>query len=401
MDKLVTNGDVDGLVGLMGHLLSQEGRHNVLESLPRKITGLWGDADDEHKSEGWLLHNWLNIREEEEVTLALSHEKLQSFTTRALELLAERRSSYARLDVELRHVLARVLFDNAEYVESAKVLTVAVSTATDSGGFTDQEITEMCVRVAQGFLSEGMTSQAGTFVNKAQGPSHGATEEHTKVRFKVVKAQVLDAQKEFYNAAHIYFQLSQPSPEITPEDNMAMLDRAVTCVLLAKSGARGRDLLMGSIYRDERVADIEHFKYVVFEAVFRDRLLRWDADGPLRRFEASLEDHQKADYGDGTTVLSRAINEHNMLAASRVYKNIRFSELGTLLGVDAESAEAIASKMVMEGRLQASIDQVDSMLHFDAGAEALSTWDEHIKHLCLEVNSVAMDAAKRFPALAP
>lgn len=32
--------------------------------------------------------------------------------------------------------------------------------------------------------------------------------------------------------------------------------------------------------------------------------------------------------GDGFTILEKAIVEHNMVAASKVYDNIRFAELG-------------------------------------------------------------------------
>tara|TARA_B100000795_G_scaffold127160_1_gene94806 strand:- start:385 stop:504 length:120 start_codon:yes stop_codon:yes gene_type:complete len=34
-------------------------------------------------------------------------------------------------------------------------------------------------------------------------------------------------------------------------------------------------------------------------------------------------------------VLERAVIEHNMLAASKLYNNISFEQLGALLGIDA------------------------------------------------------------------
>jgi COP9 signalosome complex subunit 4 len=55
---------------------------------------------------------------------------------------------------------------------------------------------------------------------------------------------------------------------------------------------------------------------------------------------------------DGSTVLERAVVEHNLAAASRLYLNIYFAELGALLGVPAERAEAVASRMIAENRLQ-------------------------------------------------
>ena len=44
--------------------------------------------------------------------------------------------------------------------------------------------------------------------------------------------------------------------------------------------------------------------------------------------------------------------DHNLAAASKLYNNIYFTELGQLLGCSEEQAEATASQMVMEDRLQ-------------------------------------------------
>lgn len=69
-------------------------------------------------------------------------------------------------------------------------------------------------------------------------------------------------------------------------------------------------------------------------------------------FAEQLRSHQCAITTDGTTVLERAVIEHNLAAASKLYNNIYFSELGQLLGCTPEKAESTASKMVMEDRLK-------------------------------------------------
>ncbi len=69
-------------------------------------------------------------------------------------------------------------------------------------------------------------------------------------------------------------------------------------------------------------------------------------------FAEQLRPHQCAITTDGTTVLERAVIEHNLAAASKLYNNIYFSELGQLLGCTPEKAESTASKMVMEDRLK-------------------------------------------------
>ena len=68
-------------------------------------------------------------------------------------------------------------------------------------------------------------------------------------------------------------------------------------------------------------------------------------------FAEGLQQHQKARTADGSTVLERAVVEHNLAAASRLYNNIYFAELGPLLGVPPATAESIAARMIAEKRL--------------------------------------------------
>lgn len=56
--------------------------------------------------------------------------------------------------------------------------------------------------------------------------------------------------------------------------------------------------------------------------------------------------------------MDRAVTEHNLLAASKLYNNITFSELGALLQISPAKAEKIASQMITEGRMNGYIDQV-------------------------------------------
>ena len=71
----------------------------------------------------------------------------------------------------------------------------------------------------------------------------------------------------------------------------------------------------------------------------------------VESFSQNLKEHQKAITPDGSTVLEKAVIEHNLLAASRLYNNIYFSELGQLLGVQPDKAERIAARMIAEKRL--------------------------------------------------
>ena len=49
-------------------------------------------------------------------------------------------------------------------------------------------------------------------------------------------------------------------------------------------------------------------------------------------------------------VLERAVIEHNMLAASKLYTNISFEQLGALLGIEATKVSALAGSRAHGGR---------------------------------------------------
>ena len=72
----------------------------------------------------------------------------------------------------------------------------------------------------------------------------------------------------------------------------------------------------------------------------------------MESFSQGLKSHQKAVTADGTTVLEKAVIEHNLAAASRLYNNIYFAELGQLLGVSPDQAEIVACRMIAEERLK-------------------------------------------------
>lgn len=92
----------------------------------------------------------------------------------------------------------------------------------------------------------------------------------------------------------------------------------------------------------------------------------------VREFEGELAEHQKAKLAidrrsmpmdddaddDGVSegrkgaesILDRAVMEHNVLACARVYDNIHFEGLGSLLDLRPAAAEAMARTMIEQGR---------------------------------------------------
>ena len=70
-----------------------------------------------------------------------------------------------------------------------------------------------------------------------------------------------------------------------------------------------------------------------------------------------------------STVLDRAVMEHNLLSSSKIYNNITFAGLGALLDLTPGAAETMARKMIEQKRLRASIDQVERLIWFEARAD--------------------------------
>ena len=158
---------------------------------------------------------------------------------------------------------------------------------------------------------------------------------------------------------------------------------AVTCAVLAPAGPN-RSRVLASLYRDERTSELP--TYNILSKMFLDHILR---PAEVREFEKTLKPHQLAkiaissndmlasvsqdsgnDYSTSSrtgpsTVLDRAVMEHNLLASSKIYNNITFSGLGALLDLTPGAAETMARKMIEQGRLKASIDQVDRLIWFD------------------------------------
>ena len=166
---------------------------------------------------------------------------------------------------------------------------------------------------------------------------------------------------------------------------------AVTCAVLAPAGPN-RSRILASLYRDERSAELPTFN--VLSKMFLDHILR---PAEIHEFEKTLKPHQVAKIAISSnyrlsavaddeeeaasadepvstrrgpsTVLDRAVMEHNLLASSKVYNNITFRGLGTLLDVTPGAAETMARKMIEQGRLKGTIDQVEKLISFDVGGE--------------------------------
>jgi COP9 signalosome complex subunit 4 len=100
------------------------------------------------------------------------------------------------------------------------------------------------------------------------------------------------------------------------------------------------------------------------------------------------------------TILQKSIVEHNMIAASRIYCNIRLKELQMVLRLDnARLAEQVACRMIAEGRLRGSIDETLGIVTFlgsgdDIADGAGAGTEASIAQICQQVSDGATAAEK-------
>ncbi len=87
----------------------------------------------------------------------------------------------------------------------------------------------------------------------------------------------------------------------------------------------------------------------------------------IKSFEEELETHQKAMTTDNYTVIQKAILEHNIIAISKLYNNISFTQLGNLLEIQKAKAEILVANMIAEHRIRATLDQLKDIIYFESG----------------------------------
>ncbi|KAG0654147.1 hypothetical protein C6P46_001957 [Rhodotorula mucilaginosa] len=314
---------------------------------------------------------------------------------KSIELLQPRVTSFEEEICTLREQYADLLEQDEEFPEAARVL---IGIPLESGSRPDEYKLRVYIRIVRLFLEEEDSTSADTYFNRASLIAHCAKDLETKIAFKLCQARMFDYSRRFAEAGSKYHELSYV-PELAEEERMHALGAAIVCAVLAPAGPI-RARLLASLFRDERSVQSEH--YSILYKMFLDQMIR---PAEVAQFASKLATHQlaqlpptqaiviaddaEAEVGKKgpETVLDRAMMEHNVLAASRVYNNIAFKGLGLLLGLKPSAAEAMARTMIQQKRLKATIDQIDNLIIFEV--------DTHEGGGDAAVSNVAAQAAAR------
>lgn len=326
------------------------------------------------------------------------------------DVLENQTASFEEQNAVVREILATGYEEEEEWTKAAQALQ-GIQLDSTQRQVPDLVKVQTWIRILRCYLEDDDTVSADAALNKIKNSTaalqvlQDSPELH--LHYQLSQARILDSQKSFLNAAAEYLNVSF-SRSIAEEDRLQSLSAAIKTAILAPAGPQ-RNKMLGRLYKDERAVETQ--EYGILEKMFLDRLL---SAQEIDTFAASLLPHQLAITADGSTVLSKAVIEHNLLAASRIYENISTAALADILGLKeskdgtpAEKAEDYAARMIEQGRLRAEIDQIDLVIHFEAvsglpltgAARDLRLWDLAVQGLVEDVERYAADASEAFPNL--
>ncbi|KAL6873116.1 hypothetical protein J3F83DRAFT_732105 [Trichoderma novae-zelandiae] len=324
---------------------------------------------------------------------------------RTLDKLAAQPSSFFDAAAAIYELLATAHENNDDFVDAARALA-EIPLDSSQRKVSDEDKARVWVRIVRDYLEVGDDTAADVYVNKLKNIMHTVSDPDLNLHFRLSQARIQDAKRDFLFAAQRYHEISF-FPAVAEDERLHTLGMAVKCAILAPAGPM-RSRILGRLYKDERSAQLAEFG--ILEKMFLDRLL---SPAEVDTFAEGLQPHQLATTADGSTVLAKAVVEHNLLGVSRLYNNIRFDALGSLLGLDAAKAEETTARMIEQGRLVGRMDQLDGTVWFQGGEASgqkgsrradlvankeMRRWDANVEGLAEDVESVINSLQKEFPA---
>ncbi|CAG8984219.1 hypothetical protein HYALB_00004202 [Hymenoscyphus albidus] len=322
----------------------------------------------------------------------------------ALEIIQAQASSFEEQNAQIRELMASAYEDDEDYQAAARVLA-GIPLESSQRKWTNEDKVKFWIRITRNYLEVDDTTLAEQYLNKAKNLIYTVEDNDLNLHFKLSQARIQDARRNFLAATQGYQDISI-MPVVTEDERLHTLSMAIKCAVLAPAGPL-RSRALGRLYKDERAATLE--EYPILEKMFLDRLL---SPEEVAKFAEGLAPHQLAKTSDGSTVLAKAVVEHNLRGASRMYNNIGFDALGLLLGLDADKAEDTTARMIEQGRLVGRIDQVERVIWFEGGeatgekgsgraegvvGKELRRWDANVQGLTEEVEKVTSELQLRYP----
>ncbi|GJD07627.1 COP9 signalosome complex subunit 4 [Galdieria sulphuraria] len=346
------------------------------------------------------LYEWITLVTEEDITIhgvrqlisqflqvskELPLETQKSLLSLLLERTEARSLNSEELNIQVRETLSK-LYETLGDFSSAARLLIQIPLEGSSRNTNDDYKVKTLIQIANLLFLSGDVSSAESYLNRASAGLAVTDRDDLKYAFKVCHTRILEAKGKFSEAAWHYYELSQRSlnPEVMETNAqygyLDFLNHAVICAIVSPAGPQ-RSRILAALFRDDRTHSLISFE--MLQAVYMDRLLR----RPHREtFARLLNEYQFYPFQvDGKDIFEQSFMEHNLLAVSKIYSNIKLDQLGNLLQISSDEAESLAAKMIYEGRLMGTIDQVNRLVEFEHSVEIVQ-WDARLESFCQEVD---------------
>ena len=286
-----------------------------------------------------------------------------------------------------RLVLAQLREQQGELEEAAQEFA---QVGEADAGLLESERALVYVRLTSLHLRLGQLAVAEMWSNRARAKD---TREHMaeaqERAFARCCVELDELQRRFIAASSGYYKLD-------------MLEKAVACITLAYldpkvSDARmenARVRLLSRLASDDRVlrSALGH----VMRLLAGERLLRAEREA-LLPFVAPQHLQPQDEEDGGLSVFDAAIVEHNIFALSGLFRNISLDELGSLLGVTAARVEGVAMRMIVDGRLSGSLDQLQERLFFISADSVIQERDSKIAASCALLRAASAIISDKYP----
>ncbi|KAJ9083103.1 hypothetical protein DSO57_1038059 [Entomophthora muscae] len=257
---------------------------------------------------------------------------------------------------------------------------------------------------------------AGAYVNRTTAIIDPVKDGDENILFKTCQARILDSNRSFQKAAWKYFELSC-IPAVSEDDRMVALAQSMKCIVLAEAGPQ-RSRFLATIYKDERSPKVEPKDLFTFiEYLYLDRMISTNLK---REFATHLAPHHLAQLSDGSSLLDKAVVEHNIVCCSRFYRTVYFDQLASILDISQSKVELIVGKLVADGNLSATLDQIEGLISFheidpkddskekDEDSVAIADicdpvmtlsrdWDEHISSVGTHLEDIFYLLRSKYP----
>ena len=312
----------------------------------------------------------------------------------ALRALESRVVSFEEQDATIRELLADSFQGRGDYIEAAKVLQ-GIQLESSQRKILDDTKVRTWIRICRLYLEEDDPTSAESYLNRAKNLLYRVNDREIRLTFQLSHARISDSRRKFLDASQAYHAVSL-FPALAEDERNKVLSQAIICAVLAPAGPQ-RSRALGNLFKDERSA--QQGEFAILENMFLDRFI---SPTEVDKFANGLAPHQVAKTSDGSTVLAKAVIEHNLLGVSRLYNNIGLAELGTILGLDTDRVEEYASRMLEQGRLNGTIDQIRGVIFFHAredsstiktvnrvlGLGMVQNWDMNVQGLADNIEKV-------------